>query len=151
MLILPAEADESVVSTAVDRIAKSVAGSGGEVINIDRWGRRRFAYEINDQNDGYYVVVRFTSEPTTQVDLDRVLTLADEVIRFKVMVRPEPKRSHRDKGGKVGKVRTSDSPEARAAEAAAAPPAEPPPTVEPATARDEERDHEDKEASPAPA
>jgi small subunit ribosomal protein S6 len=159
MLILAAEADESVVSTAVDRITKTVAGSGGEVGNIDRWGRRRFAYEINDQNEGYYVVVRFTAEPTTQVDLDRVLTLADEVIRFKVMVRPEPKASSRDKGGKVGKVRMSDSPEARAAEAAAAPPAvaapevsaaeEAPAAEEPAAA--DQHDEDDKEASPAPA
>jgi small subunit ribosomal protein S6 len=152
MLILAAEADESVVSTAVDRIAKSAAAGGGEVTNIDRWGRRRFAYEINDQNEGYYVVVRFTAEPTTQVEMDRALTLADEVIRFKVMVRPEPKRSSRDKGGKVGKVRTSDSPEARAAEAAAAPTAEPGLTVEPASpARPSAADDENKEASPAPA
>jgi small subunit ribosomal protein S6 len=145
MLILPAEADESVVTTAVDRIAKSAAGGGGEILNIDRWGRRRFAYEIEDQNEGYYVVVRFTADPTTQVEMDRTLTLADEVIRFKIMVRPEPKRSSRDKGGKVGKVRTSDSPEARAAEAVAAPPAEPAPTVAPVA------NDEDKETSPAPA
>jgi small subunit ribosomal protein S6 len=145
MLILPAEADESVVTTAVDRIAKLAAGGGGEILNIDRWGRRRFAYEIEDQNEGYYVVVRFTADPTTQVEMDRTLTLADEVIRFKIMVRPEPKRSSRDKGGKVGKVRTSDSPEARAAEAAAAPPAEPAPTVAPVA------NDEDKETSPAPA
>jgi small subunit ribosomal protein S6 len=151
MLILPAEADESVVSTAVDRITKAAADGGGEVTNIDRWGRRRFAYEINDQNEGYYVVIRFTAEPTSPIALDRVLTLADEVIRFKIMVRPEPKRSSRDKGGKVGKVRTSDSPEARAAEAAASsapePPAEVAPTAEAAVADDQE----DKEASPAPA
>jgi small subunit ribosomal protein S6 len=145
MLILPAEADESVVTTAVDRIAKSAAGGGGEILNIDRWGRRRFAYEIEDQNEGYYVVVRFTADPTTQVEMDRTLTLADEVIRFKIMVRPEPKRSSRDKGGKVGKVRMSDSPEARAAEAVAAPPAEPAPTVAPVA------NDEDKETSPAPA
>jgi small subunit ribosomal protein S6 len=152
MLILPAEADESVVTTAVDRIAKSAAGGGGEVLNIDRWGRRRFSYEIDDQNEGYYVVVRFTADPTTPVEMDRMLTLADEVIRFKTMVRPEPKRSSRDKAGKVGKVRTSDSPEARAAEAAAAPAAEPAPTVTPAATQEPAvADDEDKEASPAPA
>ncbi len=88
MLILPAEADESVVTTAVDRITKVVSANGGEVSNIDRWGRRRFAFEMNHLNEGYYVVVKFTAEPAVQTELERVLNLADEVIRFKVILLP---------------------------------------------------------------
>ncbi len=88
MLILPAEADESVVSTAVDRITKVVSDAGGEVSDIDRWGRRRFAYELQHQTEGYYVVVNFTAEPTVQVELERTLNLADEVIRYKVTLPP---------------------------------------------------------------
>ena len=91
MLILPAEADESVVSTAVDRIAKVATTNGGDVSNIDRWGRRRFAYELQHLNEGYYVVVNFTAEPAAQSELDRVLNLADEVIRFKVILLPAQK------------------------------------------------------------
>jgi len=87
MLILPAEADESVVSTAIDRIAKSIGEAGGKVGEIDRWGRKRLAYEIDKQAEGYYVVARFTAEPDQIVGLERVLQLADEVIRFKVVVR----------------------------------------------------------------
>jgi small subunit ribosomal protein S6 len=89
MLILPAEADESVVSTAVDRIAKTVADGGGEVTHVDRWGRRRFAYELQHQTEGYYVVVNATAEPSVQVQLERTLNLADEVIRYKVMLLPQ--------------------------------------------------------------
>ena len=91
MLILPAEADEAVVSTAVDRIGKLIAPQGGEIGKLDRWGRKRFAYEIADQHEGYYVVVRFTAEPSAQAELDRVLKLADEVIRHKVLIVPEKK------------------------------------------------------------
>jgi small subunit ribosomal protein S6 len=89
MLILTAEADEALVGTAVDRIAKVVSTGGGEVGKIDRWGRRRFAYEIEKQTEGYYVVVRFTAEPTAQTELDRAMHLADEVIRHKILVLPE--------------------------------------------------------------
>ena len=81
MLILPAEADEATVGTAVDRIAKTIAPTGGKVDSIDRWGRRRFAYEIARQHEGYYVVVRFEAEPSVQSELDHTLKLADEVIR----------------------------------------------------------------------
>jgi small subunit ribosomal protein S6 len=89
MLILPAEADESVVGGAVERITKILSERGGEVRNIDRWGRRRFAYPIARQSEGYYVVVRFTSEPDSISEIDRSLTLADEVVRFKVVVRED--------------------------------------------------------------
>lgn len=138
MLILPAEADESVVAAAVDRIAKS----GGEVTKTDRWGRRRFAFEINDQTEGYYVVVQFSAEPAGQAEMERVLTLADEIIRFKVMVRPPVKPKKPDRRDKAPRVeRVEQAPKAAAAEA---PKAEPE-AVEAPTAE------EDKESSPAPA
>jgi small subunit ribosomal protein S6 len=89
MLILPAEADEAMVSTAVERISKIVTPGGGEIGSLDRWGRRRFAFEIAHQNEGYYVVVRFSADPSVQGDLDRALRLADEVIRHKVLILPE--------------------------------------------------------------
>jgi small subunit ribosomal protein S6 len=93
MLILPAESDESVVGTAVDRITKVVGDAGGGVSNIDRWGRRRFAYELQHMTEGYYVVVSFTAEPATQPELERTLNLADEIIRYKVMLLPQKKPS----------------------------------------------------------
>ncbi len=85
MLILPSEADESVVGTAVDRITKVIEAGDGKVGNVERWGKRRFAYEIDDKTEGYYVVVKFIAEPQTQLELERVLNLADEVVRFKVL------------------------------------------------------------------
>jgi small subunit ribosomal protein S6 len=89
MLILPAEADEALVGTAVGRIEKIVAEKAGQVRGIDRWGRRRFAYEILHQHEGYYVVVKFSAEPDVQAELDRTLNIADEVIRHKIVVLPE--------------------------------------------------------------
>ena len=87
MLILPAEADESVVGQAVDRITRVVALGGGAVGAIDRWGRRRLAFEIAKQNEGYYIVVEFSAEPQAITELERTLHLADEVLRFKVVVK----------------------------------------------------------------
>jgi small subunit ribosomal protein S6 len=89
MLILPPEADESVVSGALDRITRVVGEGGGAVGNVDRWGRRRLAFEVERQSEGYYVVAEFTAEPDVIVELERTLHLADEVLRFKVVVRGE--------------------------------------------------------------
>jgi small subunit ribosomal protein S6 len=89
MLILPSEADESVVTGALERITRIVSETGGEVGTVDRWGRRRLAFEIDRQNEGYYVVAQFTADPAAITQLERTLHLADEIVRFKVVVRGE--------------------------------------------------------------
>ena len=89
MLILPAEADESVVSGALDRVTRGIGEAGGQLGNVDRWGRRRLAFEIDRQNEGYYVVAEFTAEPEAIAELERSMHLADDVLRFKVVVRGE--------------------------------------------------------------
>ena len=101
MLILPAEADEALVSTAVERITKVIAPSGGEVTKLDRWGRKRFAYELARQTEGYYVIVLFKAEPATQQELDRTLKIADEVIRHKVMLLPQNAKQQTKQKAKV--------------------------------------------------
>lgn len=87
MLILPSDADDDVVGVATDRITRVLSERGGEVVKVDRWGKRRLTYEINRQSEGSYVIVECRAEPTAMKELDRVLVLADEVLRFKVVVR----------------------------------------------------------------
>jgi small subunit ribosomal protein S6 len=87
MVILPSDADDAVIGAATDRIARVLAERGGEVVKSDRWGKRRLAYEIGRQSEGFYLVVECLADPTAMKELDRVLALADEVIRFKVVVR----------------------------------------------------------------
>jgi small subunit ribosomal protein S6 len=89
MLIVPAEADDKVIGGVTDRISQVLGTGGGRVTNVDRWGRRRFAYPIDKTTEGSYLVATFEAEPSALTELDRVLSLADEVIRFKVVVLPE--------------------------------------------------------------
>ena len=56
---------------------------------VDRWGKRRFAYEVRHRNEGYYVLIDALAEPTAVAEVDRMLGLADEVIRHKVIRLPE--------------------------------------------------------------
>ncbi len=74
---------------ALDRVTKAVGEAGGQFGNVDRWGRRRLAFEIDRQNEGYYVVAEFTAQPEVIAELERSMHLADEVLRFKVVVRGE--------------------------------------------------------------
>jgi small subunit ribosomal protein S6 len=88
MLILPPDADDKVVSVVTDRITQTLSERGGQIAKVDRWGRRRLAYEIARHTEGFYLIVECQVEPDDVKELDRVLALADEVLRFKVVVRP---------------------------------------------------------------
>lgn len=66
----------------IDRLTQTVADHGGAVTNIDRWGKRRLAYEIAGHRDGNYTVMTFQSLPQSGGELERVLRITDGVIRY---------------------------------------------------------------------
>jgi small subunit ribosomal protein S6 len=76
---------EDDVEKQVSALETHITESGAEVTKRDMWGKRRFAYEIDHLNEGYYSVVSFKAGPETVATLDRVLSLADEVVRHKIV------------------------------------------------------------------
>ncbi len=89
MVILNASLDEEVIRAAVDRATDLIKARGAALGKVDHWGRRRFAYEVKHQIEGYYVLIETTAEPAVMADLDRMLHLADEVVRHKIIRIPE--------------------------------------------------------------
>ena len=89
MAIFEASTDASVIQGELDRALEVIRTNGGTPGAIDRWGKRSFAYEVNHKREGYYVVVEFTGEPETVAALDRMLGLADTVVRHKVVRMPD--------------------------------------------------------------
>jgi small subunit ribosomal protein S6 len=87
MLILDPAADESVIGAVLDRITGVISQADGSVTKVDRWGKKRLAYEIDKLSEGYYVVVQFSADPAAGSELERVLKLTDNVVRFKVVRR----------------------------------------------------------------
>lgn len=89
MVILDAGLEDDVIRSVVDRAVDLIRSRGGNPGRVDRWGKRRFAYEMRHRNEGYYVVIEATAEPAVMAELDRVLFLADEVLRHKVIRLPD--------------------------------------------------------------
>jgi small subunit ribosomal protein S6 len=89
MAIFEATTEPTVIQGVLDQALEVIRSTGGTPGTIDRWGKRTFAYEVNHKREGYYVVVEFTAEPATVAALDRMLGLADEVVRHKVVRLPE--------------------------------------------------------------
>lgn len=89
MIIFDADLEEETIRAAVDRYTGLIESKGAELGHRDFWGRRRFAYELKHRWEGYYVVLQAKAEPGPMDELHRVLSLADEVLRHKVLRIPE--------------------------------------------------------------
>src|SRR5262245_26088508 len=89
MIIFDADLEEETIRAAVDRYVQLVGSKGAEPGPIDYWGKRRFAYELAHRWEGYYVVLQTKAEPPAMDELHRVLSLADEVLRHKILRIPE--------------------------------------------------------------
>jgi small subunit ribosomal protein S6 len=89
MIILDASLEDDVIQATVERATKLIAERGGTANGVERWGRRKFAYELDHKLEGYYALLSATAEPAVMSELDRMLTLADEVVRHKVIHLPK--------------------------------------------------------------
>ncbi|HVM67901.1 MAG TPA: 30S ribosomal protein S6 [Acidimicrobiales bacterium] len=89
MIIFDAGLEEETIRAVLDRATEALTSRGGTVARVDRWGRRRFAYELKHRLEGYYVVVEANAEPAAMAEMDRVLSLADEALRHKVIRVPD--------------------------------------------------------------
>jgi small subunit ribosomal protein S6 len=84
--ILRPTLEEAEADARVEAIAEVLKSNGGEVQGeIEKMGRRRLAYEINDMREGYYVVMKFKSEPAASKELERQMRLNEDVMRALVI------------------------------------------------------------------
>jgi len=84
MTIHRPELSEDEFAERVDGLVTFLTERGASVSNKDVWGKRRFAYEIRHLHEGYYSVVSFAAESLTVSELNRMLSLSDDVLRHKI-------------------------------------------------------------------
>lgn len=77
--------EEDATKALIERFSNLIESQGGEIEEIDEWGRRKLAYPIEDHNEGYYVLVKFNAEPDLPEELDRVYRITDEILRYLII------------------------------------------------------------------
>ncbi len=92
MVILDPDLEERTVQPSLETFLNVVRNDGGTVDNVEIWGRRRLAYEINKKSDGIYVVIDLNCKIETVKELDRQLNLNEAVLRTKVVRAAEKKK-----------------------------------------------------------
>lgn len=82
-ILNPAIGEEAI--TATSEKIKTLVETSATIDKVDVWGRKRLAYAINDQKEGYYVLINFSSESEFPKELERVLKITDGVMRYLVV------------------------------------------------------------------
>ncbi len=91
MVLINPEIDERTVEGTLNKYLEVIRKDGGNIENLDIWGRRTLAYEIQKKTEAIYAVVNFESTPAAAAELDRQLGLSEDIMRTKI-IRPEDQR-----------------------------------------------------------
>jgi small subunit ribosomal protein S6 len=94
--ILYPEVSEEEIGSVLGRIEQIVANHGGQIVQVNQWGRRRLAYPIQHHRDGYYIFIDMILTPETVAELERTLTVSEIVLRHMVK-RRDPKAVQKER------------------------------------------------------
>ena len=83
LILSVANGDDAV--NALKEKFNDLMAKNGTVENVDEWGKRRLAYPINDETEGYYIFTTMTSEPTLPAELERIAGITEGVLRIMVI------------------------------------------------------------------
>lgn len=81
IFILHPSLDEEAVKANIEKFKTVIENAGGAIENVDFWGKRKLAYEIEKISEGYYTLINFNSQPQLPEELDRLFRINDSVIR----------------------------------------------------------------------
>ena len=88
MVILDPSIDERTVAPQMEKYLEQVTANGGSVEKLDIWGKRRLAYDILKRSEGIYVVINMTTTPEIALEINRLMTLNESILRTKLL-RPD--------------------------------------------------------------
>ena len=85
MYIIDAALEDAPRKELIEKVSAQIAANGGVVEKVDEWGKRRLAYAINYKTEGYYVLVNFSAESEVPQEIERLLQINEQVLRYLVI------------------------------------------------------------------
>jgi small subunit ribosomal protein S6 len=107
MLVLRPDVADDRSQAVIDRTTRQIVASGGQIVKVAPWGRRRLAYAIDRHREGSYHIVLFDAPGEAVVELERGLLITEEVLRHLVTRVERPTRPSR-RDGEEGEEPTED-------------------------------------------
>lgn len=82
LFIIKPDLGEEQTEAVINKFTTLIEAQGGEIVKVDKWGKRKFAYEIDKKwRDGFYTLMHFNGEPAVVSEVERVMKISDEIIR----------------------------------------------------------------------
>jgi len=91
MLAINPQLEEEELTSLIEKVKKIISKEKGEVTNINKWGKRKLAYEIKDFTEAIYVVMKFNIDELSISEFERVLKLEEKIIRYLLILQKEEK------------------------------------------------------------
>ena len=85
MVLVDSDIDERQVPGLIEKHLEAITAGGGTVDNVDHWGRRRLAYDINKKSEASYTVLQVTCTPELVQEMDRLMSVDEKIVRTKVL------------------------------------------------------------------
>ena len=79
--------DEAAIEATTEKFKALITANGGEIKNVDVWGKRRLAYPIDYKTEGFYVLINFTAKPDFPAELERVYKITEGILRSIVILK----------------------------------------------------------------
>ena len=81
-LVLSAKIEDEERAAMVEKVQAMITTAGAAITNVDEWGKRRFAYEIQKMKEGFYYFIHFEAESTVPAELEQRIRIMDHVLRY---------------------------------------------------------------------
>ena len=87
-VVVSAKIEDDARAEVIEKVKALITRFGGTVTNVDEWGKRRFAYEIQKMREGFYYFIHFDADSTVPAEVEQRIRIQDHVLRY-LCVRPE--------------------------------------------------------------
>ena len=81
-VVVNAKIDDEARAGVVDKVKALIERFGGPITEVEEWGKKRLAYEVDKMNEGFYYFIRFDAESTAPAEIEKRMRIADNVIRY---------------------------------------------------------------------
>ena len=87
-VVVNAKIEDDARTATIEKVKEYITRFGGTITNVDEWGKKRLAYEIQKMREGYYYFIQFESDSSCPAEVEKSVRIMENVIRF-LCVRPE--------------------------------------------------------------
>ncbi|MDD3413732.1 MAG: 30S ribosomal protein S6 [Lachnospiraceae bacterium] len=84
-VVVNAKIEDEERNATLDKVKALIERFGGAITNVDDWGKKRLAYEIQKMKEGYFFFIKFDAEGTTPVEIETRIRIMDNVLRYLVV------------------------------------------------------------------